>query len=64
MLGWHVHIMIDVWTNHGESRLYGNGETDLKLDTVNAVAKGKAIPISFSGTTKKGLMTYQWRTEV
>jgi len=45
--------MIDVWTKHGESRLYGNGETDLKLDIVNAVAKGKAIPISCSGATKK-----------
>jgi hypothetical protein len=29
MAGWHVHTMISVWTKSGESRLYGNGGTDL-----------------------------------
>jgi len=25
----HVHVMVNVWTKYGKSRLYGNGETDL-----------------------------------
>lgn len=51
--------MINLLTKYGESRLYGHGETDLKLDIVNAVATENAIPISCSGATKRGLMTYQ-----
>jgi hypothetical protein len=31
--GWHVPIMIDVWTKYGEPKLYCNGETGLITKT-------------------------------